>query len=199
MGLKVDNELKFNLHIKGIIKKVAHKIYLLAKLRKCLTLKAAQDVYKAIIRPLMDVGDEFYDCAPKTYLKKLQILQNRAIRITYRLGPRESTTPYHGKTNLQKQADRRLLHTLRLIDWLVSQPEHRDTRELTTRSHDKTRRPLKLLRHQKKLYRRSFVYKGGIIWNALPTYIHNCKQPDKLKTSLLDFINNGKTGGDAVG
>lgn len=81
LGLKLDNELKFKVHTKGVIKNVAHKAYLLAKIRRCLTVKAAQDVCKATILPLIDVGDQFYDCTPKIYLSRLQSLQNRAVHV----------------------------------------------------------------------------------------------------------------------
>lgn len=53
LGLKIDNELKFKIHVKGIIKHVAHKAYLLAKLRKSLTLKAAKDVLKRPFYPCL--------------------------------------------------------------------------------------------------------------------------------------------------
>lgn len=191
-GLKIDNELKFKIHVRGIIKNVAHKAYLLAKIRKSLTVKAAKDVFKATILPLFDVCDEFYDCVPSLYLKRLQSLQNRIMRIVYKLKPRDNTDELHLKMNVQKLADRRLTHMLKLIGWLVTEPGLSDTRNLSTRLHDVNRRLIKLPRPRKELYKRSFYYKAGSIWNSLPTYVHKCQGQDKLKACILDLMKKGQ-------
>lgn len=185
-GLRLDNELKFKVHTKGIIKNVAHKVYLLAKIRKCLTIKAAQDIYKTTILPLIDVGDQFYDCTPKSYLSRLQSLQNRALRIIYRLGPRENTSAYQEKMNLLQLEDRRSLRILQLMDWLVDQPGNRDDKILHTRSHENGKRPIKLMCPKKETYKRSFVYKGGRLWNTLPVTAHTCRKPIELKRRLIE-------------
>lgn len=48
---------------------------------------------------------------------------------------------------------------------------------------------MKLVCPNKELYKHSFLYKGGRLWNALPTYAHNCKKPELLKNCLLEFIH----------
>lgn len=40
-GVHIDDELNFNVHIRYIIKNVAHKIYLLCKVQSCLTKKGS--------------------------------------------------------------------------------------------------------------------------------------------------------------
>lgn len=127
---------------------------------------------------------------------KKKNLQNRAVLIIYKLGPRESTKEYHEKMKIQHLEDRRSLHILKLLDWLVTQPGYLDVRVLNMRSHGDGRRPIKLMCPKKELYKQSFLYKGGRLWNILPTYAHNCRKPEELKNCLRELMQAGRIGYD---
>lgn len=100
LGVKIDNELNFKGHINGVISNVAYKIKLLYNLRNKLTLKAALDVYRTMIVPLLDVGVLFYRYSSKKVVNKLQVLQNRALRVIYKLPARTNTDQYHNRANI---------------------------------------------------------------------------------------------------
>lgn len=60
LGVLLDVQLNFKKHVNHIIRSVAHKVYTLGKIRRKLTKKAATDIYKTMILPIMDYGDVFY-------------------------------------------------------------------------------------------------------------------------------------------
>lgn len=55
------------------------------------------NIYKAMILPSYDIGDIFYDSAN---FKKLQSLQNRALRVILKLPSRQNTKELHNKLSL---------------------------------------------------------------------------------------------------
>lgn len=184
LGLIIDNELSFKPHVKMITKQVAHKISLLGKLRIMLTEFAAKSVYKSMIMSLYDIGDVFYCTTNKAHLCKLQTLQNRALRVIYKLGNRENTDSNHDKMGIMKLESRRKLHTIQLASWLATQEQYRDLSTLSTRAHSVGRRNLKLERINKSQYQKSFLHQAGILWNDLPTEIHCIKDQEKLKKEI---------------
>lgn len=83
LGLLIDSDLSFQPHVRSIIQRVAHKVKLLSNLRRMLTTHAAKNVYKAIILTLFAIGDVFYHSCTNFTLKKLQVIQNWALRCIF--------------------------------------------------------------------------------------------------------------------
>lgn len=195
LGVTIDVDLNFKKHINGLIKNVAHKINTMYRIRKCVTIKALIAVYKAMVVPIFDIGDVFYSSSCGSYLDRLQVLQNRAIRIISRIPKRESVKAEHEKLNLLLLKDRRKLHLMQLAQWLVSQEEYRDRRMLSTRAHSEGRRLIKVINPNKELVRKSFIYRAAVGWNSLTTEIHqikgNEKERPKFKTLVTTRIKAG--------
>ena len=77
LGIKLDNKLTFELHIKETLMLVSHKLFLLSKIRKYLTHKQALTIFKSKILPYFDYGDIFCIGSHEKSLIKLQKMQNR--------------------------------------------------------------------------------------------------------------------------
>ena len=84
LGLILDTNLNFQAHYSDLINSVQYKIHFLSKIRKFLTIKTALLLYKTTILPLIDYGDFIYDQDVHYFNNKLQVLQNRALRIIYK-------------------------------------------------------------------------------------------------------------------
>ena len=61
LGIILDNQLKFDNHIKMVFRKISKIIVLLRKLHNFLPRNALITIYKAFIRPHLDYGDILYD------------------------------------------------------------------------------------------------------------------------------------------
>lgn len=167
-----------------ILHRVAFKLKLLGKLRGMLTQFAAKSIYKSMILSLFDIGDVFYDSTTNKYLQKLQVLQNRAVRVIYKLRARSNVDFFHDKMSLMTLENRRKLHIMQLASWLSQQTSYVDNRKLPTRANNIQRRNLKVEKINKATYHKSFLYKASNYWNALPTETHCISDRDKLKTEL---------------
>ena len=60
---------------------VAHKLYLLSRIRRYITKGQAITIYKSKVAPYFDYGDIFLMNISSKTTDKLQKLQNRALRI----------------------------------------------------------------------------------------------------------------------
>ena len=76
MGIILDNQLKFDDHLKMVSGKISETIGLLRKLQNFLPRTAFITIYKAFFRPHLDYGDILYDQADNmSFQQKLDSIQ----------------------------------------------------------------------------------------------------------------------------
>ena len=104
LGTKLDEQLMWKEHIDMVCSKVNKCLGLLSPIRSCLTLKAANCVYRSVIEPVFNYtdtampGEQYHiGCS-----KNLQQLQNRAARITLRRDSSRDTFDILKWTDLEK-------------------------------------------------------------------------------------------------
>ena len=81
LGTMLDEQLHWKEHIDTTCNKVNKRLGLLARIRSCLTLKAAKCVYNTLIDPILSYTDTAWGELSVGSSKSLQRLQNRAARI----------------------------------------------------------------------------------------------------------------------
>ena len=74
LGVKLDNDLSYELQVKETQKPVAHKIYLLSRIRPYLSKPQALLIYKTKVLPYFDYGDILYHQTGIRAMNKLQKL-----------------------------------------------------------------------------------------------------------------------------
>ena len=77
LGVILDQTLSFNKHINNCIKNVAHKMYLLSKVRPYINVSTSTILYKSMILLTPCQGDIIYEATNTDNLMKLQRLQNQ--------------------------------------------------------------------------------------------------------------------------
>ena len=114
LGMYVDDELKWNLHIQQLCEKVGRMINYLARIKHFLNTSALKMIYNTVILPHFDYADVVWQSATKTQLEFLQKLQNRAARIILNVNPYEhkSTLELHHILDWEYLGKRRLKHTM---------------------------------------------------------------------------------------
>lgn len=166
LGVILDGELKFDLYIKDLKKRVGHKILQLSRIRKYMTTKQAVQIYKSKIIPFFDYGDILYHNTCDTLTRKLQRLQNRALKICLRLHPQTPTATVHIIAKFNYLEDRRTSH---LLKYAYKKCQVRENRIAPNRATRANLGPLlKYVRAKKQIARRSVEFKAESIWNKLP-------------------------------
>ena len=158
-------------------------------MRRYLTTRASEMVYKMMILPFFDYADVFYEACPKHLLSKLQRMQNRALRCI--LGPpfiRASSNVLHNKLNLSTLEVRRHQHLANFMFKRSKQIEYHDIKDRRTRTQDKI--ILKVQHPKIEKTKNAICFKGSILWNSLDLDHQRSESYSsfKLKTKKLTPI-----------
>ena len=95
LGVTIDEISSFNAHLSNTIKLVSQKKILLHKIRYYISEDAAIKIYKSMIMPYIDYDDIFFINSNANQIKKLQTLQDRALRICFNTGPKVPINMLH--------------------------------------------------------------------------------------------------------
>ena len=167
LGVILDPKLTFDNHVRKCISTSSHKLSILRKVRPMLTRSAALRIYKAMILPLLEYGDVLYGGACKQALKKLQVTQNRCLKLALALPKRTPTTQIHTEGAIGMLSERRDISVLMQAYDRVCDGAKLDQRKLRTRKFDA---PVLLVpRYLKEQPKRSVDYRSAVSWNNLPS------------------------------
>lgn len=104
LGITLDKNLNFNEHVNCIRRKAAfcmHTLYPLIKCNSGLSVENKSLLYKQIVRPAISYGCQIYGNTTLTNQRKLQVLQNKFLRLCVN-GDRYTTRRYmHERTGIE--------------------------------------------------------------------------------------------------
>lgn len=92
LGIHLDSCLSWDIHIKQILKKVSSLCGLMKRVRCFVHKEALLQFYYACIHSILQYLIIVWGHASKSKLKKVQVLQNRCIKVIFNLSPLFSTT-----------------------------------------------------------------------------------------------------------
>ena len=176
LGVNLDNKLSFEKIVNGIISRVNGRLLTFARIRKLIDVYTSLAIYKQMILPILDYMSILVDSSVKSKVKKLQPLQNRAIRtIEKRSGyiSAMEMNELHSKLNLKMLNERRKIFMLKLMYKLSRDIDnvnlYRPERILRTAPKVK----IKLEFTDKERVKRSPYYVGNQLWDQLDITTQN--------------------------
>ena len=179
LGIILNTSLNFNQQIQQTVNKVSHKLYVLSKLRKFLTIKTAVLIYKSMILPYFDYGDIVYMFSSKSELNKLERLQERCINICTRTYGRDNINDIRSTYKLPTLEKRRNCHLNNFMYNRISNIEETLKDDIQTRS--KTSKKFIVNKPNIEAYKRSIIYSGASKWNALKNDTKNIDMYEVFK------------------
>ena len=183
LGMVLDQHLTFENHTKYTINRVSPKIYQLAKMRKYLTSKAALLVYKNMILPILEYGDIFLSSATCENRKKLQRLQNKALKCALATDKTYSTNRLHIEAKLLKLKHRRKIHLLLNMHKLSHMPNFKGWKHRTgTRTRSSKKKLMTTKKPKLTKFQNSISYRGPKAWNSLPAEIQKTENHELFKS-----------------
>ena len=85
LGVIIDSELKWNIHIENMCKKIGKMVGFLGRLRHYVNETNLKIIYQSVILPHFEYADNVWSSSSDKYLDRLQKLQNRAGRIILKI------------------------------------------------------------------------------------------------------------------
>ena len=164
LGIKLDCNLDYEIHATECHRIVGYKSYILTRIRKYINTEQAICIYRSKVLPYFDYGDIFYDTTFQRVLYKLQILQNRALRV--HKDSRCYINLLHSESKIPLLINRRTTHVLNFI-----YPRSKMDKYLKIEN-----RPLRMyaapvmieIQSNNASFERRLLYQGACKWNVLP-------------------------------
>ena len=187
LGVNIDRKLNFEKFINNTISKAQGRLITLARIRKILDSKTTLLIYKQTILPILDYCCFLMESSTQKKIKKLQPLQNKAIRIVKKLNGYISTEEMdelHVELHLRLLSDRRkrfmlmLIYKLSLDDANVNM--YRPERMLRTGPKVKMKVPFT----DKERVLRSPYYTGTRLWDSLECNVQHSACMHDFKNAL---------------
>ena len=187
LGIKLDEQLTLDTHANSLIQRVSNRIYQLSKIRSYITKKAALLIYKNMILPIMEYGDIFLHSATQVIRKKLQTLQNKALRCALNKDRYYCTVDLHREAKLLKLKDRRHMHMLLHMYQLAQMPDFKlwkSYQSTGVRTRSSKKKLITVRSPQNEKYKRSITYHGPRLWNSLPSKLQKIDSFENFKIQI---------------
>ena len=173
LGVYLDNSLDWDKHVKHLCKSTVKNLYLLKRIRHCISQKTALLFYKSIAQSKLDYCDVVWNNMKKQNIKKLQILQNRLLKTVIRVENRYSTRLLYENLCLDTLVERRKNHVLCIMYKIADQstPDYLLSKfnfKYTSYSLRNAPRIFTLPRIKTCFKKKSLSYYGAKLWNELP-------------------------------
>ena len=118
LGVNIDAKLNFEKFINGTVSKVNGRLLSLARIRNMMDMSTSLLIYKQTILPIIDYLSIIVNSSTKRKIKKLQPLQNRAIRTILKLSgyiSTENMDDHHERLHLVLLENRRKYFMLKMM------------------------------------------------------------------------------------
>lgn len=191
LGVTIDENLKFDIHLTEIKKKISSKVYLLSRLRKKINVNIAKLIYESSIQVLFDYCSSILFLCSTTQLRALQTLQNRALRVILKRPRRTNCGEMLSDLNLLNVTNRIELNVLSIVYKLKNNMlpaylcenlmyVHNTYSNMTLRNTNDFRLPS----FKKTSSQQNLFYTGLQKFNSLPINIKNLSTLNIFKRTL---------------
>ena len=199
LGVFFDNKLTWQTHIEHITSKLIKGNALLAKLRHFVPAKSLKNLYNALIQPHINYGILSWGASADVHLKKIEKLQNKAVRIISFKKKEDLAPPLYKSNNIlpiklnhiliQGKFFWKLVHAYQPLSISNLFKDH--GAGLSDREFDKQYFKLRNP-YQRTSYGTNFlIYNGAKTWNQIiPNSITEITTRLKFNNKLKLFVNN---------
>ena len=186
LGIVISEDLKPKKHIARIVKKTNRILGMIYRTITCKNKENIMNLYKTLIRPILDYGAAVWNPHQKSDIIKLERIQRRATKMIKEL----KNLPYEerlSRCNLISLESRRrrydLIETYKIMKskYNIKSEKLFKIKENQTRGHN-----LKIFKQQARLNTRKYFFSQRIVndWNKLPKEAIKAKNIVNFKTII---------------
>jgi hypothetical protein len=199
LGVTIDKNLNWEIHIQNVIKKVSSCIGALKRVRPYISTTTAIQIYKALILPHLNYCSVAWSGISQTLSEQLQKLQNRAARVITKNNYETPSSELLGNLGWNKLADERnkqkslLMFKARhgLVPTYIQNLFHSKENKYDLR---KNVNALQIPKPRTEYLKNSFAYSAAVLWNNLPTEAQEAKSVRQFKEKLKCIYTNDSHG-----
>ena len=197
LGAYLDSKLDFREHIKIKCKAAMLNIYKIRAARKNLTRSACNKLMVSLVLSHLDYANSLLGNLPKTSIRKMQLVQNIAARITLGKRKYDSATSCLQKLHwlpIQYRIEFKIISLVHKClhnnapPYLQRLIQHTRPTRRGLRSEEDTTRLLVPRTSRKTFASRSFSVLGPQLWNDLPRNLHKIDNYTSFKKELKTHL-----------
>ena len=189
LGLTIDSELNWNMHVNNLIKRISKNTFLLKKLSRFTTSDNLKLFFHAHIMSHINYASTIYDGCSKDTFKQLNAAHRRAVKqLTNTPGqPTDekfkllNILPLNSQLQVNKTTlIQRIYHDLTpdyLNNFIKKPPDRYNSKNLIL--------PLPRI----DLFKTSLAFSGSYFWNLLPPDLKDIKSTKTFKKLLIKWLN----------
>ena len=197
LGINLDLNLNFRKHIEVIENKLSRSLAILFKLKPVLPQNALLKLYYAMVHPYLIYGLVAWGSTFPSYIEKLNILQNKAVKLIGGGNYLDRATPYYSKLNILKLPDLYKLEVAKFVHRFMHNTLPQSfsnffakVGQVNTRTTRSSSNPnnLYIPCYKSNRIQQSIKYQGVKVWNSIPVEIQNLPKSRfkiKLKSHLM--------------
>jgi len=175
LGVTIDNHLKWHNHLDNVCKNVGKKIAVLRRIKPFLPKDALKTIYNTTILPLFDYANIVWSSCGEKNLKRLQVLQNKAMRTILGAHYLTHSKDLLNELNFMSIRDRIIyLNGCMVYKALNDQtPEYLSSKFIpihskhTYRTRSSSQGNLQTKRFKTNYGKATFHYQGSLTWNVI--------------------------------
>ena len=194
IGMTIDENLSWELHIDRILKSLYKYYRLFYQLRNFVNKQLIRTIYYSCVYSRIQYGIEVYGTCRKGLIDKLQVTQNKLLRILGCKDRQYNSQILHKEFELHNVSEIRDMLILKFVYNCVNgQPVEAFKDYFKTPNHMyNTRQADRLVAENINTeYGRSLThYTGASLWSRLPLDVKNKPSINSFKRSLKDYYSN---------
>ena len=187
LGIVIDSHLSWSEHIAYICKRISQRVFQLSKLKHFLNLNARKLFFHAHIQSLVDYVSTIWDSVSTSTLQPLMRLHKRALKLV--LLKSSTLTPNDYKTLDILPLNLRLFYNKGLLMHKVmngaAPPAITNSFQINENRH---RHKITVPFPRVDIFKTSFLYSGGTLWNNLPQHLKQIHSHTKFSNSLRKYL-----------
>ena len=201
LGVLIDSRLSWKQHIDQVAQKISRSIGIIAKLRHYVPRETMFNIYKTLVNPYINYGICSWGNTGKTHLKRLLVLQKRALRLINFSNSREHAIPFFLQTRSLPLNFLYFENMCIMMHDIFNNRAPKNLNSLFKKSNNVHRYGTRSISNQcfyidsirTESSRRSFIFTGTKIWNCLPVSLktlNKFKFKRNIRTLLLQALEN---------
>lgn len=194
LGVIIQNNLKWESHIKKVIQTLNKQIPLYYTLRNYVPRNKINLIYKTLSLSVINYGIELYGCKNKPWLKQLQKTQNRLLKILLKKEVRYSTNKIHKENKILKITDYNKLRLCLISHKVIHHPKktnisHKSILPIRQIHNRNLRNNLNINITANHFHTKNKISEqASIEWNLLDHILKNIKSRNIFKANLQTHI-----------
>ena len=199
LGVHIDQNLSWNVHVEKLCKKIASGVGALKRARSFVPYETLRSVYMSLVQPHFDYCDSVWGNCTKALANKLQKLQNRAARILTHSNYDANADFLIQQLGWKKLHSQRSIHKAVMIykslnglapDYLSA--KFLDRSSVCNYSLRDTEGKLAVPMPHTNYMKNSFSYSGAVLWNSLPIELRQANSLTAFRAGCERFFSSNE-------